>query len=1032
MSLAIQKYQEGGSPEIRLLKRGNDYVDADTFIRNSEVGFNSFLEGLGLNEKAQQQVRSAYQDVINKINDDPNSFAGRLGGGFTNTVNITNSPDQKGFDTYGLVATYLGSVLRGMQAYRKPEEKKESSKTKYTRDGVIITPELQAAILGKNPESFMMLDNDSYDEDTGYRGTANRYAHIIKELRDRQKAILDNLEYDNEEDKQHALSRYNNMITILENDNPNDDYFALEQFGFTNPDAFFTTGKDVSYTPLTQEEQAQKVAVARAQHFDDWMNSNHPLYTGQLLNPITIGTDRGYLSNDELAQFRRQVGTLSNNDLQDWFYQYINDPTADQFWDPRFLQLFGGKQPLYGYLTSNQVAQEFLNQMITNQLMTQITGSNTYYIPDTLKTYDNGASTVFMYNPGKRQLQLVDTQDIPNFRQQYEQEYEASNPDYSNYEGNYKFKDRYSHRYKDGGILKGYTGLDTSNITLPSVNGNPLQSTMNSYYAQMHSENPFNLNEIANWAKLNYGIDPSAFENNTSLAKTLLTGWNGQRNDARTDKIGGREVKDPTIGEAYRLQRNYINSGNMISDVRSAYNNWLQSNPDGTYEDFVNYYNNVVQRGRDSSLTKQTKGYNSKDFQSLYDDYNWLYSSSANNYDVSKGLLGSQGNLSSVLGTTMFNRNMLAFANDDDSKDLRLGTFTDDDQNTQFWINNEGKLELRKPAPVELSQEVVVTPQKVTDLNEVGINKNNNNTSGNSSIPNGKSDFAKYLALGLERLTDITKTNNEIYETTDKNLIGRRYDPYWTWSPKIDDNDGRTYSENLGTQYVDRVGKADNTSDIDRFNSAMYDAYKAKNNLSTQSNLKSSEIIQKSALEGLKHQWKNTELNTTIANQNRDFDVDLLWKKGQLKAANLKSNQQARDAFARELQQLALDNYSWKTGINRYLQEQDIIDERNYYNQLDNFSTNASYNYQKELDQISQLMSDYTTSTGKDVRTAPWYEEIAGRRYELLRRQMNDQLLAHGRRKGYGTEDFFQRSRYIPWNYSYYMRNGGLLNKKNY
>lgn len=49
----------------------------------------------------------------------------------------------------------------------------------------------------------------------------------------------------------------------------------------------------------------------------------------------------------------------------------------------------------------------------------------------------------------------------------------------------------------------------------------------------------------------------------------------------------------------------------------------------------------------------------------------------------------------------MFSRNALAFNGDDDSANLRLGAFIDNDPTgTQFWINNEGKLELRNPDPI--------------------------------------------------------------------------------------------------------------------------------------------------------------------------------------------------------------------------------------------------------------------------------------------------------------------------------------------
>lgn len=76
--------------------------------------------------------------MITRINDDPESFAARLGGGFTNTAGITNK--KKGFDAYGIAAGYLGNTLRGMSVYTKPEVK--SDKPKYNRNSGLITTEM--------------------------------------------------------------------------------------------------------------------------------------------------------------------------------------------------------------------------------------------------------------------------------------------------------------------------------------------------------------------------------------------------------------------------------------------------------------------------------------------------------------------------------------------------------------------------------------------------------------------------------------------------------------------------------------------------------------------------------------------------------------------------------------------------------------------------------------------------------------------------------------------------------------------------
>jgi hypothetical protein len=59
--------------------------------------------------------------MLGKINEDPQGFAAKIGGGFNNNYGIHNA--QKGFDAYGIAANYLGTVLRSMDAYTDPNKK---------------------------------------------------------------------------------------------------------------------------------------------------------------------------------------------------------------------------------------------------------------------------------------------------------------------------------------------------------------------------------------------------------------------------------------------------------------------------------------------------------------------------------------------------------------------------------------------------------------------------------------------------------------------------------------------------------------------------------------------------------------------------------------------------------------------------------------------------------------------------------------------------------------------------------------------
>lgn len=171
MSLVIKKFAEGGSSEVRTYKRGNDEVDLNAFIRQAEAGFNDWLDKTDIKDKHKQEVRAAYQDMITKINDNPESFTSRLGGGFTNTFGITNK--KKGFDAYGVAAGYLGNTLRSMSVYTKPEVK--SNKAKYNKDAGLVTSAMQSQIWGDSPESFIRLDDDKCHRKTRLR---NKYGIV--------------------------------------------------------------------------------------------------------------------------------------------------------------------------------------------------------------------------------------------------------------------------------------------------------------------------------------------------------------------------------------------------------------------------------------------------------------------------------------------------------------------------------------------------------------------------------------------------------------------------------------------------------------------------------------------------------------------------------------------------------------------------------------------------------------------------------------------------------------------------------------
>lgn len=447
MSLVIKKFQEGGSPEVRRYRRGNDEVDLDAFVRQAEVGFNDWLDKANIKEKYKNEVRAAYQDMITRINSDPESFAARLGGGFTNTAGITNKT--KGFDAYGVAAGYLGNTLRNMSVYRKPEVK--SDKQKYNRNSRLITSPMQEQVLGNSLESFIKLDDDSYDETTGRRGLTNRTAQTIAGLTAIKNNLRDYYDFDSEDDYNHAIARIDNSIAILQNANPNDDWFSLSQLGLTGVDRYFSTGVERGTTPLSQEEQ---VKLNASKDFEDWVNTNYPIYTGTLHGQVNLSNSSDLpISHALRTEFNNNFKNLSDDDLKKWIQEYISNIDSYNINNNNFMRKVI-KSGIPNFSTG-QVLSAIINRLRDSGQLHQFSQDSTkYYIPGTAK-YDN---TAYVWDSATNTLHHMSIHDIPYWQQKITAEYNN---------GNSYLSQRYPQMYashKQGGIIKAQQGVKFDNI----------------------------------------------------------------------------------------------------------------------------------------------------------------------------------------------------------------------------------------------------------------------------------------------------------------------------------------------------------------------------------------------------------------------------------------------------------------------------------------------------------------------------------------------------------------------------------------
>ena len=1012
MSLAIKKFNYGGSSKVRTYKRGNDEVDLDAFIRQAEAGFNDWINRADIKEENKDEVRNAYRDIITRINDNPDSFVAKLGGGFINTAGITNKTE--GFDNQGLAAGYLGDTLRGMSVYTKPE----SNKPKYKRQGRIITAEDQREILGDDFDSFIRLDDDSYDKNTGQRGLTKRLEYLRQKLEDFSKNYANNRDFDSDEDRQYAEQKLQAAISRLNNNDPNDDWFALSQLGFTNIDKYLSTGKETRTTPFSDEELSSNSSNRRAQQFEQFVHDKYPIYNGPLHDIINLtSSDDLPVSKETLNTFKNEFDKFSNDDLKEWIQQYIGNIDSYDINNNQFMRrIYRHERPNFN---TGQIIATILNRMKKRGMLNKISQDSTkYYIPGTRMK-----GTGYVWDPEANTLEHVKIHEIPYWQEKIYNDFlsEYSSPeDY--YTPNTYLSDKYPQIYshRKGGVLKALEGAELQYPFLYTHLNNKINEYVNEHV------NP-------RWIELQYGLgDDGKYRS----PEEVLPGWEGERHDKRTARIG-EDPQTPSISNAYKIQRHYINSGNMIGDVRAAYQNWLQANPSGSYQDFVDFYNNKVQAVRDLSRTKFDKGYNNAEFKSLYDDYNWLYSSSAKvkTPDISKGLLGSEPKLSDILGSTMFNRNALAFYDDNDSKDLRLGTFIDNDpSNTQFWINNEGKLELRTAQP-EGDQKTEDQGQGedqgsgayLAELQTRLRNLRENNSQTKQKL---WGEIGTNL-LGAGRLAGSIQANNRMASTVRESLRPKLHNTYELYSPVTGAFSEMQLRNRQGADTLSQSYKPF-TSDASLATARMFEGQKYSNDLQAQGFLADDKEIKRTQAEALKRQEDNIARRSALANENRDAIINNNQALAQLEASRVKQNWNSVDNYLQGVERRAWNRIDYEEALRRRKELEDEYDRREY-EKIQDQRFNASQ-YQPELDTIDKLISEWEIANPtKSKERQSWYKKVSDRKAEIADRIREDNLYSMSQRRGWGetTHKYRKPGKYYdPSAYDWgtiIRRNGGTL-----
>lgn len=557
---------EKDKDEVKLYQRGNEQVVLNDYISRLESGFNDWLDSKKLKDKQKAEVRAAYAEMINALNEDPTSFTAILGGGFSNTHNWTNA--QKGFDKYGVAASYFGDTLRGMSAYKKPESK--STKIKYDRNSALITPEEQAAMFGTEYIPFINLD--TYDEATQTRGITQRKTRTINGLEDILKNLNNTREFESDEDRLHAEQRIKDTISLLNDADANNDWFALSQLGITKPQEWFYTGSIEK-----PQEEGEKPTPRKGLQFEQFMQQYHPVYNGTFMQQLVLQPQ----TNIKYGQVQQLFDNLKREQLIPYLNDYITNRNYNFLASPRFTKDFPNVKTdptsALRKLNSSDFAIMIINSLSTKGFLKQFNhNGQTYY---DLGFGPNNTNTSYVYNPATRTISQMRQHEIPHWQQKFIDEYNTkSGIQQTDTEDSY-LKQWFPAQYqKDGGVLKAKEGT--------SLNGAPSGGYNDIWQAVFYDDTSINDNNRYRW------VNES---NSWELRNDIFATDNSDPNDNKYTPEGKFDEtnenykrwlnllkSDKKLAEAWARRYKTLNN-NITSNV---YTSWFDASDKFDFENF--------------------------------------------------------------------------------------------------------------------------------------------------------------------------------------------------------------------------------------------------------------------------------------------------------------------------------------------------------------------------------------------------------------------------------------------------------------
>ena len=423
--------------KLRLYTIGDEQYSYDELSKHLDSGIQSYIGSLRRGDRDTDQFYDAYSNLMKGIADGTITYQnGRLVdrlGRYSNGVWYDDSgarqtSKKKSKDYYGLITNYIVRGLRRQKKYNEPKEEAQDNRIKWGNSAGSDALSSLFFVPGQNDELNLryFIDLDPYDTNTKVRGIGNRVGAL-------RTFIENNFLGDNfdktfqgytDADKARFLQTAQRAYDVLGDGtlDPGDRLTISRLFPNIDLDKMFYTGETIQTTP-SQETQQEEQDNSTYNAFLDYIRQNHPLYEGELANPIIfsrMAMDQDTkatmqyidkLSNDQLLKI--SLDSLGNNNLKDYYLLTLKHR---------------------GLLQESGLADE-------------------YIIPST----ENSNGTVYTYNPKTRTYSQRRMHELPYYQNKWKNDFDLQSEN--------KYSKYFSYFKKNGGVIKAQTGVKLNSNT---------------------------------------------------------------------------------------------------------------------------------------------------------------------------------------------------------------------------------------------------------------------------------------------------------------------------------------------------------------------------------------------------------------------------------------------------------------------------------------------------------------------------------------------------------------------------------------